>query len=67
MNEINAKVFTNLDPKYPATPKEFRVKFPCMPQIGNTFMWDDRRLKIIDISWTINGMGYAELTIEINK
>jgi hypothetical protein len=67
MNEINAKVFTNLDPKYLATPKEFRVKFPCMPQIGNTFMWDDRRLKIIDISWTVNGMGYAELTIEINK
>lgn len=63
---ITATVFTNLDPKHNSTPRNFQAKFPCMPQLGNTVLWDDRRCRIIDICWHQEGL-LMQPIIEINK
>ena len=64
---IHATVFTNLDPRFLSTPKHFTAKFPGMPQVGQTVIWDERRCRIIDLTWVLNGMGIMELKVEINK
>jgi len=64
---INAYMTTNLDGQFPHTPKKFTVKFPAMPQVGQVFMWGDRRCHIIELRWVLNGMGWMELHVEFNK
>ena len=71
---IKARVFTNLDPKFPGWSKNWTVGFSAMPVVGQTFIWYEWRCRIIDVGWepfitmrNMNGEPEMMLVVEFNK
>jgi hypothetical protein len=70
---IIARCITNLDPKFASWKKDYLVSFPCPPSVGQVFMWNDMRCKIIEIRWEKNPEGRhslfdeLQMVVEFNK
>lgn len=48
---IIARCVTNLDPKHHSWKQDYIASFPAMPSVGQVFMWNEMRCKIIEIRW----------------
>lgn len=69
---ILARVFTNVDPKHPSWRTNFKAYFAVPPEVGQVFMWNDWRMKIISVGWEEDkdaGMDeqYFQMVVEFNK
>lgn len=72
---ILARVFTNVDPKHPSWGTNFKAYFTVAPEVGQTFFWNDWRMKIIDVGWeeaekdemTRMDEKYFQMVVEFNK
>jgi hypothetical protein len=62
---VVARCVTNLDGKFPSWSKSYLASFPAMPSVGQTFMWNDMRCKIVDIRWEKNPEGRHALVEEL--
>jgi len=68
---IPAEVFTNLDSKFLSQKQRFKVMFPAMPIVGQSFMWYDRNCHIVGITWvhveSNKLFDEIQLLVEFNK